>query len=447
MRAMTENRAKVKDNSGPRLTFSSLDDLYAQLRRLADAHPDRIALFPYGQSRAGEPLHALRVGTGPRRILAYAFPQPDEPLGALVVLHLLERLLEDESLCRPATWTLLPCVDPDGARRNEGWFTAPLDLAAYARGYFRPPEGEQVEWSFPSDDPAWPWDRPGPETRSLQTLLDEVRPQVLFPLHNALVGGAYAFVSAEAEPLVDVLPVFWGAGGLPTHRGEPELPFARELAPGVYRLPTLREMGAALASQGIADPPDLLGCGAPAYLYTRRHGSVQTVVLELPLFAVAGIADTSPSVLPYSQVLRVALADSRRTFATWSNFHRRAFPFLKEDNPYRTALTAHRYATPYFLQATANWLETDASLDRLATVAEALDGLEVARYWRLLPLGLLYQALAASGPPAASLASEVAARLDQDLAAVLSALPARPMPPQLLANIVVRMISQVAATG
>lgn len=427
--------------TGP--AFPALDDLFAQLHLLAQSHPDRVTLFPYGQSQAGEPLYALRVGNGPRRILAYAFPQPDEPLGGLVILRLLERLLADEPLAGPATWTLLPCVDPDGARRNEPWFTQPLDLAAYARGHFRPTEGEQVEWSFPSDDPFWPWDRPRVETRALQALLDEVRPQVLFPLHNALIGGAYAFVSEEAAALAAGLPAHWEAAGLPTHRGEPELPFARELVAGVYRLPTLREMGAALASQGVADPPGLLGCGAPAFLYVRRHGEVRTVVLELPLFTVAGIADTSPSVLPYSQVLRVALADSRRSFAAWSTLHRRAFPFLKEDNPYRTVLTTHRYSTPYFHQATANWLETDASLDRLATVAEALDGLEVARYWRLLPLGLLHQALVAAGRPAAALAAEVAARLEEDLAAVLPALPARPASPQTLADIVVGMMGQV----
>jgi hypothetical protein len=425
------------------LVFPSLDELLSQLEHLAQAHPDQVAFFVYGTSHVGEPLYALRVGEGPRRVLAYAFPQPDEPLGGLVVLRLAQRLLEDEALCRGATWVLLPCVDPDGARRNEGWFTAPLDLAAYARRHYRPPEGEQVEWSFPSDDPAWPWDRPRPETRALQVLLDEVRPQVLFPLHNALVGGAYAFVSEGAESLAAGLPARWEAPGLPTHRGEPELPFTRVLAPGVFRLPTLAEMAAALSSQGIADPAGLLGCGAPAFLYARRYGEVLTVVLELPLFAVPGIDDTSPSVLPYGEVQRVALADGRAAFAVWSAFHRRAFPFLKEDNPYRTALAAHRSTTPYFFKATATWLESDAGLERLATVAEALDGLEVARYWRLLPLGLLRQALAAAGPEAASLGEEVAAQLEEGLAAVLPALPARPVLPQALLDIVVEAISEI----
>ena len=76
------------------MPFPSLDDLLAQISHLAQSHSDQVELFSYGQSRTGEPLHALRIGTGPRRVLAYAFPQPDEPLGGLVILRLLERLLE-----------------------------------------------------------------------------------------------------------------------------------------------------------------------------------------------------------------------------------------------------------------------------------------------------------------------------------------------------------------
>lgn len=413
--------------AGP--AFLSVDALLAEVRRLAQAYPDRAALSVYGASRAGEPLYALRVGDGLRRILAYAFPQPDEPLGGLVACHLARRLLEEEGLVRGATWLFLPCVDPDGARRNEGWFTRPPDLATYARCHFRPPEGEQVEWAFPSDDPSWPWDRPLPETRALQALIDSFRPQVLFPLHNALLGGAYAYLSPEAAPLAAKLPQFWEARGLPTHRGEAELPFARALAPGVQALPDLEEIAAALRGPAIPDPAGLLACGAPAYLYVRRYGHVLTVVPELPLFTVAGIADTGPSVLPYSAVLQVALADARKVFALWSALHRRAFRFLREDNPYRSALTAYRCTTPFFLQALATWLEENAGLERLATVAEALDGLEVAAYWRLLPLGMLQQALAWEGrPEAGRLRDEVAARLEEGLAEVLPALPAAAVP-------------------
>ena len=97
-------------------TFPPLDDLLAQFRDLARQHPELIELFDYGRSRRGESLLALRLGDGSARVLAYAFPQPDEPLGGLALLHLTRRLLQDAGWRRTATWTLVPGVDPDGAR-------------------------------------------------------------------------------------------------------------------------------------------------------------------------------------------------------------------------------------------------------------------------------------------------------------------------------------------
>ena len=424
-----ETRQGDKEHAlGESLAFPPLDDLLNQLRQLAQAQPDRMALFVYGQSCAGEPLLALRIGEGPRRILAYAFPQPDEPLGGLVILQLVRRLLQEAALCQGATWTLLPCVDPDGARRNEGWFTQPLELAAYAGRHFRPPEGEQVEWSFPSSDPAWPWESVLPEARALQALIDEERPQSLFPLHNALLGGAYAFVSPEAASLGPSLAGVWEALGLPTHRGEAELPFAQVIGTGVFRLPDLGEMAAALARQGIVDPASLLACGASPYLYGRRYGQVLTIVPELPLFVVPGIADDRPGGLSCGEVLGESLAADRAAWAGWSALYARAAPFLREDNPYRSALESHRRATPIFLQATAAWLASDRGLQRPASVAEVVDGLHATAYWRLLPLGLLRQAIAAEEGVGrlARVAAEVSGCLEKGLAGVLPVLQATP---------------------
>lgn len=428
--------------AGP--AFPSLDDLLSRLRRLAQAHPDQLALSVYGTSRAGEPLYALQIGEGPRRILAYGFPQPDEPVGGLVVLRLAERLLHDSVLCQRGRWTLLPCVDPDGARRNEKWFADAPDLACYARRHFRPPEGEQVEWSFPSLDPSWPWDTPLPETTALQVLIDAVRPQVLFPLHNALLGGAYAFVSVEGEPLASRLSAVWEGHSLPTHLGAAELPFAKALGPGVFRLPDTEEIAAALSSQGIEGPAGLLACGVPAYLYARRSGPVVTVVLELPLFTVPGIADDRPTDHSYRQVLRAALAADEAALELWSGLYGQAAPFLKAGNPYASALDAHRRQAPAFLKATAEWLSTDPALSRPATAAELLDAQELAGYWRLLPLGLLEQALTAERDalqaPSARLRERVSRHLGEGLAEVLPALEATPVEPAVLVDVLEEVI-------
>lgn len=431
-------------------SFPSLDNLLEEFRRLAEKHRNRAALHTYGYSRQGEALLALEVGQGPHRILAYGFPQPDEPLGGIATLHLAHLILEEETQFLSARWLLLPCVDPDGARRNEGWFTRPLDLANYARCHFRPPEGEQVEWTFPSDDPAWPWKRPLPETQALQSLLEDFRPETLIPLHNSLLGGAYAFLSEEAAELAPGLATLWERYGLPTHRGEAELPFASALAPGVYRLPTLREMAAALSAQGIADPAGLLGCGAPAYLYARRLGQVRVIVPELPLFTLPGIENPGPATLSHRELLEESLAGDRAAFALWQALYRRAAPLLGTDNPFRSALENHFRTTPPLLQATARWLEGDTSQERPATIAEVVDCRNVLPYLRLLPLGLLEQALAFEEGqvrnlpcPALSLRKEVHEALERALNSILGHLDAAPVPLLTL----VRAASEIALLG
>lgn len=415
------------------LSFPPLDDLLEEFRNLAEDSHGRAFLRPYGYSRQGEALLALELGRGPHRILAYAFPQPDEPLGGIATLHLAHLILKEEALFRSARWLLLPCVDPDGARRNEGWFSRPLDLANYARRHFRPPEGEQIEWTFPSDDPAWPWGRPLPETEALRSLLDAFRPETLVPLHNALLGGAYAFLSEEVAELAPELPSLWERYGLPTHRGEAELPFAPTLAPGVYRLPTLQEMAAALSAQGIADPVAFLGCGAPAYLYVRRLGRVQVIVPELPLFTVPGIEDTRPAAVGHRELLRESLSGDRATFALWQGLYRRARSLLGTNNPFRSALENHLRTTPLLIEATERWLEGETSLDRPATIAEVVDCHTVLPYLRLLPLGLLEQALAFEEAfPDPTLREEVRAVLDETLSSGLSHLDATPVSPLVL---------------
>jgi len=437
------------EDGGPGATqdpawFPSLDGLLGDFGRLAQEHPGRAAFFSWGQSRRGEPLWALRLGQGPRRVLAYAFPQPDEPLGGLVLLHLARRILAEEEAARQATWLLLPCVDPDGARRNEGWFARPLDLANYARRHFRPPEGEQVEWTFPSDDSLWPWEQPLPETQALRSLLDAFRPQTLIPLHNALLGGAYAFLSEEAAEWAAELPSLWERHGLPTHRGEAELPFAPVLAPGVYRLPTLREMAAALSAQGIADPAGLLRCGAPAYLYVRRFGQVRVVVPELPLFTIPGIEDTRSAAIGHRALLEESLEADRAAFALWQSLYRRAAPRLGSENPFRSALENHLRTTPLLLRATARWLEGDPSQERPATVAEVVDCRQVLPYLRLLPLGLLEQALAFEEPRAADpdLRSQVHEALEGALGDALAHLDATPVPPPTLVQVAMEVLFQ-----
>jgi 2-polyprenyl-3-methyl-5-hydroxy-6-metoxy-1,4-benzoquinol methylase len=106
-----------------------------------------------GTSALGEPLHCLTVDggepAGDRDAVMFGLPHPNEPIGGLTTLHLARRLAEDPTLrARPAhTWHLVPYIDPDGLRLNEGWLAGPFTREHYARHFCE----EQVEWTFPLD--------------------------------------------------------------------------------------------------------------------------------------------------------------------------------------------------------------------------------------------------------------------------------------------------------
>ncbi len=131
--------------------YATVDELAVAARQLAATHPDRTRLRHIGTSRLGEALECLTIRGGPRAAVVFALPHPNEPVGGLTAIHLATTLCQDEQL-QPAlgfTWHIVPCIDPDGTRLNEGWFAGPLTRGHYARNFYRPAYDEQVEWTFP----------------------------------------------------------------------------------------------------------------------------------------------------------------------------------------------------------------------------------------------------------------------------------------------------------
>src|SRR5690606_37540367 len=120
------------------------------------------------------------------------------------------------------TWHFIPTVDPDGSRLNEGWFAGPFNRTHYARHFFRPAAHQQVEWTFPFAYKRAFFDKVLPETLALMRVIDELKPEFMYSLHNAEYGGVYYYLSDQAEPLYGLLGEIPGWEGLPLHLGEPE---------------------------------------------------------------------------------------------------------------------------------------------------------------------------------------------------------------------------------
>jgi len=107
--------------------FHKVDELNASSEKLAHKYPDKVKLFEIGSSRKGEKIKALKIGRGEKAALLFGFPHPNEPIGSMTLEYLSWRLVEDRSLGKlDFTWYIVKCIDPDGARLNEGWFEGPF---------------------------------------------------------------------------------------------------------------------------------------------------------------------------------------------------------------------------------------------------------------------------------------------------------------------------------
>lgn len=359
--------------------FATVDELHEQAAALG-------SLRRIGSSRLGEPLWCLTVGSGPRAAVVVGFPHPNEPFGGLTALHLARQV------CGPLgdlgyTWHILFCVDPDGTRLNESWFSGELTRERYARGFYRPAGDEQVEWTFPLDYRGVYFDRVLPESLALMRLIDDVRPALMCSLHNSEVGGVYYYLTRALPSIHGVLAELPAAQGLPLDVGEPEMAFIPQLAPAIFQQTTTATFYRFLEAAG-ENPREHIGGGSSAE-YAARHGTF-TLVCEVPHWTDPRAQDSTPTDASYADVLG-AYADAI------DDFGRVVGGVLERadwgcDTPF---LRATRSLTRIVVGGTAGVRHraAESSSARTATVAEAWTSRAHVHMQRLREGGMLLRAL------------------------------------------------------
>jgi hypothetical protein len=373
--------------------FATVDEVHHTLTTLARTHPDTARLRRIGTSRLGDPLLCLTVGDGPHHAIVAAGPHPNEPIGGLTVTHLAARLCHDPNLRRTTgyTWHIVGCLDPDGTRLNEGWFTGPFTKAHYGRHFYRPAGHEQVEWTFPFTYKRAYFDRVLPETLALMRLIDDTRPTFLTTLHNSEAGGVFYYLNRPEPELHQVLAALPERYGVPLHAGEPEHPAVRRLGDGVYLMPRMEDTYDYLEALG-QDPVEQIG-GAASDSYIRRYGTLG-VIAEVPYWTDPSAADTTPTGHSYRELIRARAAGVRETFEILERTLAAVTADLVTHSPF---LRASRSFIPMLASmATMDAGRAEAEPgDRPATVAEAASCQDHLTSVRLRFGGMLLRALEA----------------------------------------------------
>jgi hypothetical protein len=188
----------------------------------------------------------------------------------------------------------VPVADPDGLVLNEGWFDGEFSVLHYARHFYRPPHREQVEWSFPVDYKTLRFTTPSPETQTVMRVMERVRPELFYSLHNAGFCGVYFYVSHHRPSLYERLYALVAEQGLGIHRGEPEVPYLKTLAPAVYELFGIAATYDYLATSLGEDPAPVIEAGTCSEDWLRRLGGDPfALVCELPYYTAPALEDTT----------------------------------------------------------------------------------------------------------------------------------------------------------
>lgn len=273
--------------------YPTWTELREALDRLVARSGGRLVRERIGASSEGRPLEKLTIGHGARAVLVVGGPHANEPVGGATIEALLALLVDDPSLERAAgcTWHVIPCIDPDGLERNRGWVETPLSLQRYARHFFRPAFPDQAEYSFPLVVPGYSFGNATPENAAWKRVLDDVRPQLQFSLHNAESGGVFHIVTDPDPALHAALVALVRDLGLalsPIGEAFGEL---EPQAEGVFRFPDLARIAAA-GDRGA------WWAGDSSEGYARRYGT-RSATTEVPLWrcTARGAATTLSLVL------------------------------------------------------------------------------------------------------------------------------------------------------
>lgn len=372
--------------------FLTVDELNADMAQIAREHRGIASHERVGTSKLGEPIQMLTIGSGARNILLFACPHPNEPIGAMLVHHLARTLCDDAELRDGLgfTWNLIACVDPDGTRLNEGWFDGPFTVSHYARNFYRPAGDQQVEWTFPNFYKTNYFDRSLPESQMLMRVIDRLEPVLMGSLHNAGFGGVYYYLSRDEPALY---PTFYDLPKweeLPLRLGEPEVPYAVQYAPAIFKMTSAAEAYDYLEANG--GDMAAFDHGGSSTEYAATHGTL-TLVVEMAYYDDDRVNDQTVTGTNRREAILAGLDLADEAYAVTNGHFEAVKDELRTHSAFESAVGWFMKHQRESRAAERHWADTDPATDRPATVAEVFSSNQEIRFYRLLTLGMLVRML------------------------------------------------------
>lgn len=385
---------KILKNIPDYKSFYTVDELEESTKRLAERYPQLVKIFKIGESRKGHEINCIKIGEGKKIGLMFACPHPNEPIGAMMLEYFTEVLCECDEFRNELdyTWYIVKCVDPDGVRLNENWFKGPFTVTYYVKNFFRPAGDVQVEWSFPMHYKKYCFDRPLPETRALMALIEEIKPDFTYSLHNAGFGGVFWYVGKEMPEIWDSLRATTVESGLPLHLGQPELPCCKIFSPGVYKMTTGEDIYDYLEEFSPIPAEQAYKRGTDSSAYAKRFKNSLSLITELPYFYDERIKDMSSCGRSKRDVIIEGVNAEEMRYKKLEKIVKSISQYLSDDNEFILLVKEQIESLESNGIAQREWAE-QKEFDEDATVAEMFDSLLISRFYGSLSIAMTLRAI------------------------------------------------------
>lgn len=386
------------------LTYSNILKLVESLKKDAQFEVNLL-----GKSELGRPIHHIKYGNGHLKALFVGYPHPNEPIGGDTCYALLKLLKQKNSylLTSDIEWHIIPCIDPDGAILNEGWSTKKFNFKRFLDFYFRQIPSKQIEWSFPIHYKNLQFNEPTNGTKALMTICEEVKPDFCFSLHNAMIGGAFFYISKDIGKIgFNELYKLLQKSKIPLHLGESEISFVKTFSPAIYESLTVQAFYDQVAKHR-KDPENSINRGAGTYEYLKKFNTnAISFYCELPYVKHKSIASKKKSRHTRGKLL---LRNAHEYAYLMTSLHKEWIEIHKFLN----------YQSPFFPgsnETFKNFKSSDLSLKEILeipnfseelTEGEALD-LNLFSYYQLLNLSMFGRLVEDSilNPPAKNITAK-----------------------------------------
>lgn len=373
--------------------FYTVDELDEQIDMLAAQYPDTVEVSIVGYSRQNHPIRCMKMGTGEKNALCFACPHPNEPIGAMTLITLGNIFSRHPEVLADSgfTWYLIPCIDPDGTRLNEGWFKGPYTLLDYARNFYRPPGNKQVEWTFPINIRGCKFNDPLPETKAVMKLIDELKPRFMFSLHNSAYGGAYWYLTENDPELCVTLENAAKRQQIPLHLGEPECFYITKYSDAVHSMMSVTAYVNYMIKTAHGVPETSMQSGGCSADYVDTVCKCQTMLAEIPYFFDPRIADNSDSDITRKEALLENIRLGSNNYAVLGQYWAQVHHLFKKENPFYEFVDSCIEGQDSSNKSKRTLAES-AESERKAKVSEVFDNLYGMRVFECLNVGLAIRA-------------------------------------------------------